>query len=221
MIENDVRTIPIFPLPNVVFFPRTQLPLHIFEPRYRQMTSDCLNGDRILGVVMLKDGWEKNYYESPECFKILGIGRIVEHEDLPDGLYNIMLQGLCRARILSEPQQAPYRIAQVQILREDFKQYERDEILSEVRQLRKCCHQLAAAVPQYSELVEKIYSKSSRPALFADLLANHFVLEKYDRQSLLSELNILRRLQLVRVQLKEILGRCARNATRDEAEDAI
>ncbi|MFH0794265.1 MAG: LON peptidase substrate-binding domain-containing protein [bacterium] len=213
MIENDVRTIPIFPLPNVVFFPRTQLPLHIFEPRYRQLTKDCLNGDRILGVVMLKNGWERNYYDSPDCFKMLGIGRIVEHEELPDGLYNIVLQGLCRARILTELQQRPYRLAQVQILREDFKQYERDEILDEVRQLRKNCRRLAEAIPQYAELMEKICSKSSRPALFVDLIANHFVLESYDRQSLLSELNILRRLRLVRVQIKEILSRCTPQAT--------
>src|SRR3954467_11014816 len=54
-------TIPIFPLPNVVLFPNVFLPLHIFEPRYRQMVDDALNGDRIIGMVLLRPGWEGDY----------------------------------------------------------------------------------------------------------------------------------------------------------------
>ena len=55
-------TIPIFPLPNVVLFPNMLLPLHIFEPRYREMVEDALNGEGLIGMALLKEGWQNDYY---------------------------------------------------------------------------------------------------------------------------------------------------------------
>ena len=55
------RHIPIFPLPNVVLFPNVFLPLHIFEPRYRDMVTEALGGDRLIGMVLLKPGWQADY----------------------------------------------------------------------------------------------------------------------------------------------------------------
>ncbi|MGH7405380.1 MAG: LON peptidase substrate-binding domain-containing protein, partial [Candidatus Methylomirabilales bacterium] len=80
--------IPIFPLPNVVFFPHTLLPLHIFEPRYRQMLADCLTGERWLAVVLLRPGWEAEYYGRPAVYAVAGAGEIVASERLPDGRSN-------------------------------------------------------------------------------------------------------------------------------------
>ena len=51
---------PIFPLPNVVLFPNALLPLHIFEPRYRQMTADALEGERLIAMALLRPGWESS-----------------------------------------------------------------------------------------------------------------------------------------------------------------
>jgi Lon protease-like protein len=102
--------IPIFPLPEVVFFPETVLPLHVFEPRYRQMIADCLAGDRWLGVVMLRAGWEKEYQGRPPVHGVAGAGEIIQAEMLADGRYNILLDGRARVRILvEEPPGAPYR----------------------------------------------------------------------------------------------------------------
>jgi Lon protease-like protein len=94
--------IPIFPLPEVVFFPETVLPLHVFEPRYRQMVADCLAGDRWLGVVMLRAGWEKDYQGRPPVHGVAGAGEIIQAEMLADGRYNILLDGRARVRILAE-----------------------------------------------------------------------------------------------------------------------
>src|SRR5215472_12128973 len=61
-------TIPVFPLPNVVLFPKTYLPLHIFEPRYRQMVDDTVMGGQCIGMALLKEGWESDYYGNPPVF---------------------------------------------------------------------------------------------------------------------------------------------------------
>src|SRR5687767_3145429 len=63
-------TIPVFPLPNVVLFPNVFLPLHIFEPRYRRMVDDALNGDRIIGMVLLRAGWERDYDGRPAVYAV-------------------------------------------------------------------------------------------------------------------------------------------------------
>ena len=94
--------IPIFPLPNVVLFPNVFLPLHIFEPRYREMVADALAGDRIIGMVLLRPGWEADYDGRPPVYPIGCAGVITNAERLADGRYNIVLQGLEKFRILDE-----------------------------------------------------------------------------------------------------------------------
>ena len=94
--------IPIFPLPNVVLFPSALLPLHIFEPRYRAMVADALESERLIGLVMLRPGWESNYDGSPEVYPIGCAGFITHADRLPDGRFNMMLRGMEKFRILGE-----------------------------------------------------------------------------------------------------------------------
>jgi Lon protease-like protein len=98
-----MKRVPLFPLPNTVFFPRVKLPLHIFEPRYRQMTADALEGDGLIVVVLLKPAWEEEYYETPPVHETATMGQIEQHEKLPDGRYNIVLEGLERVRLVEGP----------------------------------------------------------------------------------------------------------------------
>jgi Lon protease-like protein len=110
--------VPVFPLPNVVLFPGMFLPLHIFEPRYRQMTADALAGERLVAMALLKPGWEEQYEGSPPIHPILGMGKIVEQEALKDGRYNLVLLGLVRVRVIQELGAGPYRRAKVELLEE-------------------------------------------------------------------------------------------------------
>ena len=95
-------TIPLFPLPNVVLFPNVFLPLHIFEQRYRAMVSDALAGDRIIGMVLLRPGWEQDYEGRPPIYPVGCAGLITHAERLSDGRFNIVLQGLEKFRVLDE-----------------------------------------------------------------------------------------------------------------------
>jgi Lon protease-like protein len=114
--------IPIFPLPNVVLFPSALLPLHIFEPRYRAMIADVLEGERLIGMVMLRPGWESHYDRTPDVYPVGCAGFITHADQLPDGRYNILLRGLEKFRIVSErsaregPQR--YRIARIEPIKE-------------------------------------------------------------------------------------------------------
>jgi len=106
------RRLPIFALPGVVLLPETLLPLHIFETRYRAMVRDALEGDRLIGMALLRPGWEQGGAD-PEIFPMGGAGEVVESEALEDGRYNILLRGAFRYRIVEELGVDPYRQARV------------------------------------------------------------------------------------------------------------
>ena len=109
--------VPVFPLPEVVLFPRAVLPLHVFEPRYREMTADALDGAGIVAIALLKPGFEPRYYSlRAPIHRILGLGEIAASEQLDDGNYNILLRGVARARISKELPHKPYRVARVEPL---------------------------------------------------------------------------------------------------------
>jgi len=108
--------IPIFPLQETTLFPHATRPLLIFEPRYRAMIADALKGDRIIGMVRLRPGFEADYEGRPPIDVVGCAGRIVEYEQLPDGRYTIVLAGFTRFRVTSEDQSRPYRLARVDAL---------------------------------------------------------------------------------------------------------
>jgi len=107
--------IPVFPLPNVVLFPKTYLPLHIFELRYRAMVSDAAMSGQCIGMTLLKDGWETDYYGHPPVFSMGCVGRIVSVQALADGRSNILLQGLERFAIEREWYDHAYREATISV----------------------------------------------------------------------------------------------------------
>ncbi|HVS32741.1 MAG TPA: LON peptidase substrate-binding domain-containing protein [Thermoanaerobaculia bacterium] len=105
--------LPIFPLPNLVFFPNTRMPLHIFEPRYRKMVADALDRDKRFGIVLLRPGWESDYFGAPAIHQFGTVGTIEQAVALDDGRYNILVHGDVRFRILDEVSADPYRTARV------------------------------------------------------------------------------------------------------------
>jgi Lon protease-like protein len=107
----EILHIPIFPLPNVVFFPGTVLPLHIFEPRYRRLVNDVLGGDRRFAVFLQRPPDEAPAEGEPPPFEIGCVGEIVRAEALPDGRFNLLHLGLARIRLHEVVTDVPYRVA--------------------------------------------------------------------------------------------------------------
>ena len=104
-------TISLFPLPNVVLFPDVFLPLHIFEPRYVEMTRAALDDNRLIGMVLAKSGADPD-----ECYSIGCAGVITHVEEIDGSRYNIVLRGLQKFAIVSEDEISgkPYRIARIE-----------------------------------------------------------------------------------------------------------
>jgi uncharacterized protein len=104
-VDSALLRVPIFPLAGALLFPRSQLPLHIFEPRYRAMIRDALASDRLIAMVQPMDAGEP-----PALFEIGCIGRIAACDELDDGRFNLVLEGLSRFRIAREAEvDTPYR----------------------------------------------------------------------------------------------------------------
>jgi Lon protease-like protein len=101
-----------------VFFPSVALPLHLFEPRYLQMAEDVLSGDQLMVIVLLRPGWQSDYYGAPPVYEIATLGKVDAHERLPDGRFNVTLKGLERVRLLPTTREEPsagrlYRVRDV------------------------------------------------------------------------------------------------------------
>jgi hypothetical protein len=172
------QTIPIFPLEDVVLFPNISRPLHIFEPRYRAMVADALKGDRIIGMVLLRPGYEADYEGRPPVYPIGCAGVITDVEQLPDGRYLIVLRGLVKFRVSSEDQSRPYRLARVEAIPETPNDQER--VALRERRQRLTALFVASAPPG---------SQPPPPALpdedLVNALAQLLDLDPIDRQELL------------------------------------
>jgi Lon protease-like protein len=198
-------TIPIFPLPNVVLFPTVFLPLHIFEPRYRQMVDDALKGDRIIGMVLLRPGWEANYEGRPLVYPIGCAGVITHAERLPDGRFNIVLRGMEKFRIAAEESGRQYRIAHVEIVDEPPAASCRTEMRSERRRLE------ALLVPQPEGQRDPKVPTSMPDEDLVNALAQYLELEPVEKQALLERDGLLDRCRSL-IELLEMKVLVARHS---------
>lgn len=181
-------TLPIFPLPNVVLFPNVFLPLHVFEPRYREMVADALEGDRIIGMVLLRPGWEGDYEGRPPVYPVGCAGLITHSERLDDGRYNIVLRGFEKFTITGEDQSRAYRIAGVESIMETVAEIDRDTMQSERRRLE------SLLVPQPSGRgVDPKMPPSMADEDLINALAQYFELEPVEKQALLERDGLLAR----------------------------
>ena len=214
--------IPIFPLPDVVFFPNTVLPLHVFEPRYRQMVADCLAGDGRLAVVMLRPGWERDYYGRPPVFAVAGAGEIIQSERLADGRYNILLEGQMRIRIEDEVRSdLPYRVARARRLADVLPDGAGAALRERLLALRASYAKLLEALGQaHPELVGRLTAAGATPDAVIDRIASAVVADAAVRQRILEALDVSDRLDLAAAALEDLLTMVAGSEGEEEGGDA-
>jgi Lon protease-like protein len=199
-------TIPIFPLPNVVLFPNVFLPLHIFEPRYREMVADALAGDRIIGMTLLRPGWEASYEGRPAVYAIGCAGLITFSEQHDDGRYNIVLRGMQKFRISGEDHSRSYRVAAVEPLGEEVTAEDREIVRSERRRLE------ALLVPQpEGRGVDSKVPPSMADEDLVNALAQYLDLEPVEKQALLEREGLVARCRSLidLLEMKVIVSRRA------------
>lgn len=128
-------TVPVFPLPHVVFFPDALLPLHVFEPRYRAMVAAARAGEGLIAVATLLPGWEKDYEGAPAFHPLATVGRLIAIHDHPDGRSDILLLGLERARLEEEYAAQPWRLARARTVPDTALPADDPELDESVRRL--------------------------------------------------------------------------------------
>ncbi len=187
-----LNALPVFPLPDCVLLPGGLLPLHVFEPRYRDLTRDCLAGARVMAIARLQSGYEADHYGRPAVYRHIGIGRILRSEEQTDGRIMLLLGGIARADIVEElaPQRS-YREVRARLLLDTA--VDPEEMLAEHSQLVALCQHLATLVEGGNALRDLL--RAGQPSDCADAIAAAIARDPDERQRLLECQCPLTRLQ--------------------------
>lgn len=196
--------IPVFPLPNLVFFPKTLLPLHIFEPRYKEMLRYALATGKLIGMVLLRPGWEPKYYGNPEAYEIGCLGRIQHVEEADDQRSNILLLGISKFRIITYQQMEPFRIAEAMLVDDEPVDEQSVEILEAKRQLLEGHSKLIARLPGNESLDLSGLTNLSYEAVVNNLTMS-VALEVTIKQKLLEQNQLIERGRSLAKQIELLL----------------
>jgi Lon protease-like protein len=199
ILRDFSGVVPVFPLPSLVLFPDTIVPLLIFEDRYRVMVKDALEGDRLIAMALLKSGWETQYTGTPAFHDRVCVGSIVGHEKLQDGRYKMLLYGLFRAEVLEEVPsgETPYRRARVQITPDAVREAEALEIDERMHRVLSMVPGRRGHIGRLRRLANDVRGPDGGVGRLADATAEAADLEPDDRYRLLAEPDVLRRLDLL------------------------
>ena len=201
---SELLVLPIFPLPDVTFFPHTFLPLHVFEARYRAMITDALARDRRIVVARLRPGFETDYEGKPAIFPVAGGGEIVNCERLASGRFNILVKGQWRVRVESEvPTDTLYRLARARRL-EDAPAS--GDVAPVVSRIRSSCRRLLEALDRPLDVLKGALGPEQEAGMIADRVAAAFLPDPALRQRLLEILDVGERLRRVSTALDDLVN---------------
>lgn len=200
-LQDALCALPLFPLQSTVFFPHTLLPLHVFEPCYRQLAEHILEGHGHLGVVWRGPG----HADGPlaDLATVACVGRVVHHERLADGRLHLLVQGVARATL---HQQLPaegllYRRARAERLVPD----DVDRATDEVRALRTCYARLLQCCPEAGHMLGELPLCMGEPCALADVACACLLQDLAARQRALEEPSVVGRLRCANEALAALL----------------
>ena len=175
--------IPIFPLPNAVLFPNVFMPLHIFEPRYCEMVRDVVSDDRIIGMVLLKDGWNLHADPNPPVYAVGCAGIITHIESLDDARYNIVLRGFERFRVTQEDQTRTNRCADVDFLPEQVSADGKLQLDRDKQKLKQLLNQSQSRTGPEAKIPRDMPTEN-----LVNTLAQYLEFEPVEKQALLERI---------------------------------
>jgi len=215
LVAHAAGTLKVFPLPGVVVFPGTPTPFHIFEPRYRALVADALDGDRTLCVATLEQAEGATEDRAP-VHAIAGAGVIEEDERLPDGRYHILFRCLTRVRLGAEiDNRKPYREFAAELLRDRYPKEGPGTLARDAEALAHLAYDLARVLPADSGAAElaATVARLQGPGRIADLLAAAVISQPSLRREVLEALDVGRRMGLVAQELASVLLVLSRGQT--------
>ncbi len=188
----------LFPLPNLVLFPHVMQPLHVFEPRYRELLEDALAGDRLIAMALLAPGWQPQYDGRPPLRPVACLGRITTCHRLDDGTFNVLLLGLSRVQLLEELEPArSFREARVEICDDCYPLQEAAELAVLQRRLRQAFLKILPMLPEAQEQLDQILGSDVPLGILTDVIGYMLDIDVDAKEALLAECNVHRRTELL------------------------
>jgi len=204
-LRNHLNDLPIFPLPQIVFFPHSLLPLHIFEPRYREMIRDARRDDLPIVMGNILADRTPDEFGRPQIATTAGVGFMERCEELPDGRFLVELRGLARVVIVEEhPPLKLYRRVRVELIDTHSSNAQLEEEKLETIQL--VVGSLRSVNARVADFLAETIKKAVYPGAIADSLAAAIVADPLERQALLEERDVTRRIDAVLERLSELLA---------------
>ena len=189
-----LNSLPIFPLPNCVLLPGGLLPLHVFEPRYREMTRDVLASHHLMAIARLRPGFEQTYYGRPPVYDRCGVGKIICSEELPDGRFALLLRGVARVEIERElPTERAYRCVTAKLLGDA--KCDPSHAIDFHQKLITLCDRLAEVIEQGGAQLRDLVRSFESPGACADAVAAALIMDPDTRQELLEACDPMVRLE--------------------------
>jgi uncharacterized protein len=204
----------LFPLPNLVLFPHVMQPLHVFEPRYRDLLEDALAGDRLIAMAVLTPGWQRNYEGRPALYSMACLGQITTHFRLADGTYNVLLLGLQRVRVVRELNPVrPFREAQVELCADHYSACP----LSRQKHLQQKLHDSLLSIlpllPEAQEQLDQLLCNDVPLGVLTDVISYMLDIDPARKQALLTEVDVYRRTELLLTHLSQSVELAASEAS--------
>ncbi len=186
------KHVPVMQLPDAVLFPRVLLPLYIFEPQYKQMLADCLQGDRMFAVALLQPDGQRRRQARP--YRVATVGVIRTCIQRPDGSANLILEGMVRVNLGKAIQRQPYLIARVSPLAsiEPEGSPARRRLVSAVSKLARARARFGAKVPK--SVLSSMLAVSN-PDYLSDLVSYTLLENSHQKQLMLETLDVHQRME--------------------------
>lgn len=199
-------TVRVFPLPNLVVFPHILQALHVFEPRYRELLDDALQGDRLIAMGLLAPGWQKNYEQRPAIRDVVCLGRVISHTHVEAEKCNILLLGLRRARVIYElPPHRAFREAKVELI-DDVYPGEGDACRPQLqRRLMERFRRIVPKDPAAQGQIEQLLGSQVPLAVLTDLVAYSLEIGLEEKRRMLEEIDVDVRAQTLLKHLDRVL----------------
>ncbi|MDZ4657228.1 MAG: LON peptidase substrate-binding domain-containing protein [Bythopirellula sp.] len=188
----------LFPLPDLIMFPHVMQPLHVFEPRYRELLSEALNGDGLIAMCMLAPGWEADYEGRPPLLPSACLGKVVTYQRTDNGEYNILLLGMRRIRIDRElPPTRSFRQAEVTLL-DDFCKKTNDQRRAELQaELTKQFQDFLPNGKSADAALQELLATEIPLAVLTDLVSFALPMEFNEKRDLLGECDVDKRAKML------------------------
>jgi ATP-dependent Lon protease len=206
-LGRALRRLPLFPLEDVVLFPHSMIPLHIFESRYRKMVRDVLGSNRLLAISLQLEKENAHDGNVPRVAVVASVGELVLAQELPDGRFNLVVRGRARIGIDEElPSDEPYRLIAAHEIPDDSSEA-RADIDEADTALRALVSGLAESIPDGGDLLKHVAAAQDTPAALANVVAASLIADSKTRQYLLETTNVFQRLERLSTEVVALTDR--------------